>query len=128
MVTEFFSPSHVEMGRALPLVGVFDHSEREAAVALLVLTCRAWGNQWSPVTLRQISLALAFVGPAYRWTRNPFFRPLFPEAIEHGLVREVLVDRANALELTAAAIQRLHGSGWNLSPDAKISASKETTA
>lgn len=100
----------------VPLTDTFGRVEREAAAAFIVQTCIANGDEWRPVTWKQIAEAMlsAFENHG-QWKElksNPFFRPDVHDLIAKGFARwvgEPDDDGDRAVEFTErglAALQR----------------------
>jgi hypothetical protein len=107
-----FKPSQVELG-PVPLCATMGHAEAEFAAALIVLACRARGDEWQAVTWKQVGeVALADLKaerePACLWLTNPFFRPDAHDLVKRGYARWIGSDDGiSPVELTPEGIEKL---------------------
>lgn len=84
-----FKPSDVRMWRAvLPLIDTFGHAETEFAAALMVLTCKAQGNEWQPVSPRQVGFAMKNAGELGGELHHLSTFPMLPHPDVHRLVAD----------------------------------------
>ena len=101
-----------------PLAGTMNHAEREFAAALLVRACQVLGDQWQPISPKQLGEIIradieAKIEPLHSLNRNPFFRPDFHELADGKFGRWIGEPGISAIELTPAGIEAL--SRWRRS-------------
>ena len=74
----------------IPLCDTMGRSEREAAAALLVLTCRENGDTWHAVKPEQMGAAMGASPQFEKLGGNPFWWPDFPDLVKAGFAESTL--------------------------------------
>ena len=108
-------PSDVRFDTSFPpLVATCGRTDREAALAMLVLACQHHGDRWQVITPKQIGEALKAVSEEMRepWvalSSNPFWRPDFYDLVREGYASGELTN-GGGLTITEKALLALRES------------------
>jgi hypothetical protein len=111
---EAFKPSQVVLVD-IPLVGTLDRTEVEIAAACIVRACQVFGDEWKPISMKQLFDTLEADErerrePFCYLIHNPFARPDFTQLVDRGFARMASIpdDATEAqVELLPVALDRI---------------------
>lgn len=99
-----------------PLTACFKKTEAECAAAMLVWYCQTHGDEWKPVTPKELGEALKEsmgVEPVKSWSTNPFFDPDMVRLGLDGFITPIDGTFNQPLAFTELGLEQLRKSHWN---------------
>jgi len=106
-----FKPSDVVL-TGVPLGGTLGRSEVEFAAAIIVRTCQANGDTWTPVGRAEMAAVLhedveTKREPVASWDRNPFLHPDFRDLVARGLAAWIAPHPDSRIQMTEKGLVAL---------------------